>query len=81
MTTHTASADPVAMDAAFDSKRAKSAKSDNNAMMAGADMYRRMQAKPKSPATGYLIYWNGSGIMGGLPSGFASFQIYKADGH
>jgi hypothetical protein len=45
------------MDAAFDPKPAKSAKADNNTMMAGADMYRRMQARPKQKgsAAAYLI--------------------------
>jgi len=62
MTAHTVSAtDPIAMDAAFDpkptAKPAKSAKADNNTMMAGADMYRRMQARPKQKgsAATYLI--------------------------
>ena len=53
--------DPVTMDAAFDSKTVRpktstTAKSDDTGMMAGSDMYRRMQAKPKgSSSTGYLI--------------------------
>jgi hypothetical protein len=56
MTTNTVSAaDPVPMDAAFESKPVRGAKSDGNAMMAGADMYRRMQGRPKSSATAYLI--------------------------
>ena len=45
-------ADPMfgaPVDPAFDNK------SDNDSMMVGSDMYRRMQQRPKSSASGYFI--------------------------
>ena len=59
MTARTVSAaDPVIVDAAFEprpERAAKSAKSETNAMMAGSDMYRRMQARPKSSTNAYIL--------------------------
>ena len=82
MTARTVSdADPMIIDAAFDPKPAKPVKSDTNAMMAGADMYRRMQARPQKSATAYIIGGAAAIALIGGGAYFASHQLHARTDH